>query len=477
MLKFSFAFLMAIAISVPALSSEFVHPGMLNTRTELDFIKSKIIAGAEPWKTAFKSMHSSSYARLTWTPTPWDTVNCGSYSVPDSGCSAESNDAKAAYTHALLWYFTDSAVYAQKSIQILDAWAATIKAHTNSNAPLQAAWTASLFPLAAEILRATYPQWTGAEISQFSTMLTKTFLPLIINGKPTTNGNWELTMTDALLCIGVFNEDTAAFNKGIFLWRKRVPAYFYMSTDGSTPVRPYGTNNFASDSAITKYWYTPGQFADGLCQETCRDFGHTQMGLAAAINTAEIAYHQGTDLYAENDKRIMTAMEFHAAPLLGHPKLSWLCGDSLTGLKPAATWEIAYNHFHNRKGYLLPLSDSLILVKIRPSTTGTHMAWESLTHAELGEQAEALTGGSIVAAHRTAIVFIPNNGNCILYSKIAGTGEVAAFSLNGRQISRSMVAIRAGEYQSVNLSLPRVSGLYFVQIRLGAESAIFKYFQ
>eukprot|EP01046_Picozoa_sp_COSAG06_P000734 COSAG06_NODE_21_length_33796_cov_70.184853_23_plen_88_part_00 len=35
---------------------------------------------------------------------------------------------------------------------------------------------------------------------------------------------------------------------------------------------------------------------DGVCQETCRDFGHMQMGMASAHYTAETAFIQGVDL-------------------------------------------------------------------------------------------------------------------------------------------------------------------------------------
>ena len=35
----------------------------------------------------------------------------------------------------------------------------------------------------------------------------------------------------------------------------------------------------------------------GICQETCRDLGHTQLGIAGMINGAETAFIQGVDLY------------------------------------------------------------------------------------------------------------------------------------------------------------------------------------
>ena len=193
-------------------------------------------------------------------------------------------------------------------------------------------------------------------------------------------------MSDALMCIGVFNEDAVTFDRGVFLWRKRVPAYFYLTTDGPTPIRPYGTATLDSDPAIYNYWYKPSQYFDGLCQETRRDYGHhMQIGLASAINGAEIAYHQDLDLYSENERRLITAMEFQAGPLMGKPVPSALFPDGFTASDVLPTWEIAYNHFHNRKGFALPLTEALIRAKVRDSdfTAMCNIAWESLTHAEL----------------------------------------------------------------------------------------------
>jgi hypothetical protein len=110
-----------------------------------------------------------------------------------------------------------------------------------------------------------------------------------------------------------------------------------------------------------------------------------QMGLASAINAAEIAYHQSLDLYSENDRRLMDAMEFQAGPLLGKPVSSELFPDGFVASDVLPTWEIAYNHFHNRKGFALPLTETLIRTKVRNSdfTAMCNLAWESITHAEI----------------------------------------------------------------------------------------------
>ena len=153
----------------------WVHPGVLVSRGQLDFIKGRVQAGAQPWTTAFNQMMASRYASLSRVPAPRAVVECGSFSNPNFGCTDEREDAIAAYTTALAWYITGNAAYAQKSIQLMDAWSATITSHTNSNAPLQTGWAGSSWPRAAEIIRYTYGNWPN--VNRFATMLRNVYLP------------------------------------------------------------------------------------------------------------------------------------------------------------------------------------------------------------------------------------------------------------------------------------------------------------
>jgi hypothetical protein len=359
----------------------FRHPGILVDRAQLDFVKAKIAAGAEPWTSAFNAAKASRWASLTYKATPRAIVECGSYSNPNLGCSDEQSDAIAAYTQALLFYFTGNETYAQNSAAILDAWSSTIQDHTNSNAPLQTGWCGSVFPRAGEILRATYPAWPAASIARFGTMLRNVYLPKVVNGAANENGNWELTMTEATLAIAVFLDDAATFKHAVGMWRKRVPAYIYLSSDGAQPVPPPGGNK-TTPAALATYWYNPGKYLDGLGQETCRDFAHLTLGFAAMINAAETARIQGIDLYSEESKRITTGFEFNAQYLDGVTAPSGLCAAALT-LTPNPTWEIGYNAYANRAGIALPHTHAVIL-KERPAGATHHIVFETLTHAELG---------------------------------------------------------------------------------------------
>ncbi|MEU1163951.1 alginate lyase family protein, partial [Streptomyces sp. NPDC005921] len=175
--------LLAGALSWPAQAapSTFVHPGVTVSKAQLDFARTEVLAGAQPWKAAYDQMMASKYADLNRTPAPRATVECGSYSNPNYGCTDEREDAIAAYTDALAWYITKDARYAQKAIQIMDAWSATLTSHTNSNAPLQTGWAGSSWPKAAEIIKYTY---TGSWANQarFATMLRNVYLPTVIKG-------------------------------------------------------------------------------------------------------------------------------------------------------------------------------------------------------------------------------------------------------------------------------------------------------
>ena len=366
--------------------TSFQHPGMLNNLAELNFIKGRLQANAEPWQTAFSKLKSSDFASLQWTPKPRRIVDVGYFNKPDIGGSDELNDSTAAYVHTLIWMLTDDEKHAQKATEILNAWSALLQTHTGNNARLQAAWAGCMFPLSAEILRSTYPGWTKEASANLTSMFNRAFVPLLTDDIPLTNGNWDLSMSNALIAIGVFNEDRATYDKGVSRWRKRVPAYFYLSGDGSLPIPPDRVEFMASYA----YWHNPGRFVDGLCQETGRDLGHVQMGLAAAINAAEIAYHQGLNLYGEQSVRIAKAMEFHANYLLGNAVPPWLCGGKLNmGTDINATWEIGYNHLHNRGGMELPATLKFIKDKVRPwpeTSFRNTVGIDTLTHAELGAQ-------------------------------------------------------------------------------------------
>jgi len=428
----------------------FTHPGLLSSTEELEFVKAKIAQGAQPW-TSDLNMMMRNTSLVNRTPHVTASMNA------TTGESAARDDAQGAYYQALLWYYTGDTTYANKSIAIMNAWATTFTGFqsTDLQRQLLTGWIGSIFPLAAEIMR-SYPQWSSTDIAQFSSMLNSAFLPTLTPGNATYNGNWELTMINAMMAIAIFNEDTTTMNKAISMWRTRVPEYFYMTSDGAKPILPAGTS--------LSYWFN-GVLVDGLCQETCRDNGHhMQFGFASAINVAEMAHHQGIDLYTENQARLTTTMELHARMLAENTMLH-VCANDTPTVDHYDTWEIAYNQYHNRMGQNLPWTDSLIRVMIRPY--GTRYSWnillETFTHADVDSNASTAIR-NFQASDRDQFAMIRNNA-VELQAPHAGIFAVTTNKLNGQFVSQIQISAHAG--QSVHIPLPlaqMATGMYVIHI-------------
>ncbi len=371
-----------ITAAVPALPASaapttFTHPGVLVSRAQLDFVRGRVNANAQPWRDAYNQMTGSRYASLIRTPRPRAVVECGPFSNPNLGCTDEREDAIAAYTLALIWYITRDSRYASKAISIMDAWSNTIRDHTNSNARLQTAWSAASWTRAAELIRHTFSSWPNA--GRFGTMLRDVYLPMIVNGSATTNGNWELVMMESTLGIAVFLEDRATYDRAVAKFRTRVPAFVYLSRDGALPKAP---PNSGIDTAaeIIDYWHGQSTFFEGLTQETCRDLTHTGYGIASIADFAETTRIQGQDIYPEIADRLRTALGFQAKYELGTAPPANLCGGTVNrGLGPVT--EVGYNHLHTRLGITMPNTRTLTESRRPAGTNNLFVAWQTLTHA------------------------------------------------------------------------------------------------
>lgn len=157
-------------------------------------MRAAIANGASPQTEAFAAAKKSRYADPQWAimgPPSNGTITCGSFSHPDIGCSAESDDGAAAYLQALLYQLSGEKAYAAKAIEILNSYS-HVKAYTDSNAPLQASWGASKWTRAAELIIHSDASWAPEEQARFIKFLTSVTLPLVKNGSGS-NGNWELS--------------------------------------------------------------------------------------------------------------------------------------------------------------------------------------------------------------------------------------------------------------------------------------------
>ncbi|MET7993648.1 alginate lyase family protein [Amycolatopsis sp. NPDC005232] len=365
------------APAAPTSPATFTHPGVLVSRAQLDTMRQRVQAGTQPQKQAYDSMMGSKYASLSYTPHPRAVVDCGPSSMPNNGCTDEREDAIAAYTQSLAWYVTGDARYANKAIQIMDAWSATIKDHTSDNAHLQTAWSASTWPRAAEIIKYAYGTWLNS--GRFATMLRNVYYNEI-QGSDGRTGNWELSIAEAIVGIGVFLEDKTIYDRGMSIYRNRVPAFIYLSSDGALPKTVPGSGLNTRDQ-IVGYWQGQSTFVDGLTQETCRDFVHTGYGIAAIAEVAETSRIQGQDLYGTDiGERLRQALGFQTKyELTAAP--SWLCGGTVKrGLGPVT--EVGYNALHNRLGIAMTNTQAYTTSHRPQGSNNLFVSWETLTHGD-----------------------------------------------------------------------------------------------
>lgn len=339
----------------------FVHPGVLVNRQQLDFMKSQVLAGVEPFASTYEKAKASKYGSLSYTPLgppKGGTITCGSYSKPNIGCTDENSDSEAALTQSLLWYISGNSQYSTNAIKIMDTYANKLTGgHTDSNGPLQAGWATQKFPAAAEIIYYSGAGWPESSFKAFQKCLKTQYLPSLQVSKLSDNGNWGMSIVSGAMGISVVLEDQQLFDHTLEQLKDIIPAYFYnYKEDGTKP---------KTSPLISPKWNGQKVFdstTSGICQETCRDFQHMQFGLASCFLGLETAYIQGKDLYPSFSNRLTTAMEYNTKFIpvgfsdLGGKKIKVdksVCGGKID-VVANPTFEIAYNAYHTRMGISLP---------------------------------------------------------------------------------------------------------------------------
>lgn len=305
-------------------SISFVHPGIMQTRADLEFMKQKVNAGEQPWKDAFDRLSKS--ASFEFQPKPFTHVIRGSYGRPSIGGSELSSSADAAYNHALMWYITGNKTYAKKAIEIINAWSPVLWDFDFNDAKVLAGWTGNIFCSAAEILKYSDSGWEQKDIDQFKHMLLTAYYPMIKNFFPEANGNWDAALINTMMCIGIFCDDHEIFDRAVG---------HFLSGNGN--------------GGITKYFYPNGQ-----CQESTRDMGHTQMGLRYFADACKVAWNQGIDLYGAAGNRLALGFEYTARYMLGEEVPVYGIISAQGRGRFSDIYEGVYQHYRYIKGIDMP---------------------------------------------------------------------------------------------------------------------------
>lgn len=346
----------------------FRHPGIFNSQEELDFIRAKATgSAAHPMKQGHERLKSYSGAGLSYQNRPEATVVVVASAVGPSEQNFR-NASHAAYAHALQWVVTGDVRHRDKGLEIINGWSAVFKGMTrlsNHQEDLEAAWALPTWAAAGEILRhykGGAAPWAPGDISRFNAMLDVLagYALYTMEPRKMTN-NWGTSSALALMAVGVFQDDSVKFNKGM--------AYL----------------DFLLPFTVEK---------TGLLMETCRDCNHAEYNLLGMMPAAEIAWKQGIDFFGRKldgqpVPRLLMGMEFHASALLGRPlDVGQSCGPrSCSGDdKHASGWEIGLNHYRYRMNVPAPATTPFVTTQNRPDglSEDHFTGWTTLTHGELG---------------------------------------------------------------------------------------------
>jgi hypothetical protein len=347
-------------------SRTFVHPGLLHTQADLDRMRTKVNANAQPWLNGWNALTSSAKSQLGQTPNPQSTITRSSTT---NNSSILYNDIARTYQSALRWHVSGDTRYADQAVAFLNAWAYKLTAiNGDTNAALAAGIYGYEFANAAELMRG-YSGYAALDFQQFQNMMISVFYSInhdfILNHYGTDIfhywANWDQCNLASMLAIGILCDREDIYNE----------AMSYFQTGGG---------NGASINAV--YYLHPGYM--GQWQESGRDQGHCTLGAGLASSFMEMAWNQGDDMYGYNANRFLAGAEYVAQSNLTDangnyytmPYTTYQNKDTTQSVFSTASrpnirpvWEMIYNHYVNRKGLAAPWVAAMA-AKVRPEGDG-----------------------------------------------------------------------------------------------------------
>ncbi|KQV90280.1 hypothetical protein ASD15_23475 [Massilia sp. Root351] len=378
-----------------ATATGFAHPGLLHTQADFNRMMQKY--NTQPWKGSWDKLTANPHAQLSYVASPQAVVYRGDDGVHPQNYSKLFNDVAAAYACALRWKISGDSAYADKAVQIMNGWSATLTAISGTtDSQLAAGIYGYEFANAGEMMR-SYSGWAAADFIRFQGMMRNIFYPInhdfLIrhNNTEATHywANWDVCNMASIMAIGVLCDEQALFDEAVTYFKS-------------------GAGNGAIGKAV--YYVHPGYL--GQWQESGRDQGHNTLGIALMGALCEMAWNQGVDLYGYDNNRFLMAAEYVAKANLiqsgttyySVPYVTYNNVDNVnqTGFSTAGIgnqrpcWALVYNHYVNRKGLAAPWSKQFALL-IQPEGGGsgsTSGGYDQLGYGTLTCGLDPIAGGA-----------------------------------------------------------------------------------
>ncbi|WP_372798227.1 alginate lyase family protein, partial [Pontiella sp.] len=321
-----------------------VHPGMSHKQSDLDRMKYQVAARVEPWYSSYQEMCQDSKADYNYAVQGSSTNRVIYRDAPRTNKSAFESDSRAAYYNAIRWVVEGDTRYANKAVEIFNAWTGIRYVQHSGTTTLSGSMIYIMLE-AAEMVKSTYSGWSAADRQAFGDMLvypgwSGTTVPpnldsayedggegswywRVYKGDRARAGNQELSGWRACMAIGIFLDNEIIYDRAM----RYVAGMDHRTDDlayepgpniavNAFTTTPYNVSytheqqdsipDYGYDGVLTNYVYETGQ-----CAEAARDQGHASWGLNCLESLAEMAWNQGDDLWGLEDSRLLLGLEYH----------------------------------------------------------------------------------------------------------------------------------------------------------------------
>ncbi len=357
----------------------FRHPGLLHSEADFESIRERVAAGDADMTAALEGLRNSRGITNPGNTAVNETIIRG---ITGENYMNAYRNAALAYQCALMWKITGETSYADRAVDVLNAYRLYNKAlGGNTNISLISGFNGYQFANAAELMRDYRSDaWGEEEFELFKQYLIDVWFTVAQDflerrhDTVTNEGNWyhyhsNWGLGNALFCVslGILCDLPDIYNYGMY-WIKEGPGNESLCVTMNHP-DTYTTEVCGFGWGLIPWFHADERGPLGYLnqmQESGRDQGHSMAALGLLSYALQSAYNQGDNAFCNLNNMLVTgkagsamvagAAEYVAAYNTGYDDLPfktnwWMTGLNATGrgqFRPI--WQLFINHYENRMG-------------------------------------------------------------------------------------------------------------------------------
>ena len=249
--------------------------GVLFSDADLIHLKGNITN--EPWLTGYNALKNDARSRLNYTMKgPFQNVTRS----PNLNNIEWLNDMVAIHNLTFMYVFTNDSAYARKATNILDSWARINTSWGGNESMLDIGDYIPYVVPAADILRRTFPGWSAANSANVERYFRDVLYPHSWVPGTLRDHNKGAIQLQIAIGIAAYLKDSVRLQQAIEVYRMDAGGGFRNSLP----------NGEVGDSGRDDHWWVQIQ---------------------ALGWSAEVAWNQGVDLFAEFDNRLLAMAELY----------------------------------------------------------------------------------------------------------------------------------------------------------------------